>query len=67
MPLGITISNNIRSIDLDEDDINKYLKPLQLITSKPVLYVCNVDERSVTTTNSYVESVKSLISAKNSS
>ena len=58
----IESSNNIRSIDLDEDDINKYLKPLQLITSKPVLYVCNVDERSVTSTNSYVESVKSLIS-----
>ena len=38
----IESSNNIRSIDLDEDDINKYLKPLQLITSKPVLYVCNV-------------------------
>ena len=58
----IESSNNIRSIDLDEDDINNYLKPLQLITSKPVLYVCNVDERSVTSTNSYVESVKSLIS-----
>ena len=58
----IESSNNIRSIDLDEDDINKYLKPLQLITSKPVLYVCNVDERSVTSANSYVESVKSLIS-----
>ena len=58
----IESSNNIRSIDLDEDDINKYLKPLQLITSKPVLYVCNVDERSVNSTNSYVESVKSLIS-----
>ena len=58
----IESSNNIRSIDLDEDDINKYLKPLQLITSKPVLYVCNVDEGSVTSANSYVESVKSLIS-----
>ena len=60
----IESSNNIRSIDLDEDDINKYLKPLQLITSKPVLYVCNVDESSVTSSNSYVESVKSLISGE---
>jgi len=58
----IESSNNIRSIDLDEDDINKYLKPLQLITSKTVLYVCKVDEGSVSSTNSYVESVKSLIS-----
>ena len=60
----IESSNNIRSIDLDEDDINKYLMPLQLITAKPVLYVCNVDERCVTSTNSYVESVKSLISGE---
>ena len=58
----IESSNNIRSIDLDIADINKYLKPLQLITSKPVLYVCNVDENSINSTNDHVESVKSLIS-----
>ena len=57
----IESSNNIRSIDLDIADINKYLKPLQLITSKPVLYVCNVDEKSINSTNGHVESVKSLI------
>ena len=58
----IESSNNIRSIDLDIKDINKFLKPLQLITSKPVLYVCNVDENSINSTNDHVESVKSLIS-----
>ena len=58
----IESSNNIRSIDLDIADINKYLKPLQLITSKPVLYVCNIDENSLNSTNDHVESVKSLIS-----
>ena len=57
----IESSNNIRSIGLDMPDINKYLKPLQLITSKPVLYVCNVDENSINSTNNHVESVKSLI------
>ena len=57
----IESSNNIRSIDLDMPDINKYLNPLQLITSKPVLYVCNVDENSINSTNNHVESVKSLI------
>ena len=57
----IESSNNIRSIDLDMPDINKYLKPLQLITSKPVLYVCNVDENSINSTNNHVESVKLLI------
>ena len=57
-------SNNIRSIELDQGDINKYLNPLHLITLKPVLYVCNVDESSVASTNSYVESVKSLVSGE---
>lgn len=58
----IESSNNIRSIDLDITDINKYLNPLQLITSKPVLYVCNVDENSINSKNDHVESLKSLIS-----
>ena len=58
----IESSNNIRSIELDTPDMDKYLKPLQLITSKPVLYVCNVDENCINSTNHYVESVKSLIS-----
>ena len=57
----IESSKNIRSLDLDMADINKYLNPLQLITSKPVLYVCNVDENSINSTNNHVESVKSLI------
>ena len=54
-------STNIRSIELDPEDKNKYLKPLQLITEKPVLYVCNVDESSISTTNNHVDSVRTLI------
>ena len=54
-------SINIRSIELDPEDKNKYLKPLQLISEKPVLYVCNVDESSVSSTNKHVDSVRELI------
>ena len=54
-------SINIRSIELDLEDKNKYLKPLQLISEKPVLYVCNVDESSVSSTNKHVDSVRGLI------
>jgi GTP-binding protein YchF len=54
-------SINIRSIELDPEDKNKYLKPLQLISEKPVLYVCNVDESSVSSTNKHVDSVRGLI------
>ncbi|MDO5655716.1 MAG: redox-regulated ATPase YchF [Flavobacteriaceae bacterium] len=34
---------------------------LQLLTAKPVLYVCNVDEASVKTGNKHVESVKQAV------
>ncbi|MBM3419077.1 MAG: redox-regulated ATPase YchF [Bacteroidetes bacterium] len=43
----------------EETDI---VKKFNLITSKPVLYVCNVDEASVKKGNAYVEKVKVAIS-----
>ena len=57
-------SKNIRSIDFSKDDYIKYVVPLQLLTDKPVLYVCNVDEESILTGNNYVEEVKKSIKDK---
>ena len=57
----INTSKNIRSTNLDKNSFEKYLKPLQLITAKPVLYVCNVDEKSVISSNNHVESVVKII------
>ena len=37
-------SKNVRSIQMKEEDREAFIKPLQLITDKPVLYVCNVEE-----------------------
>ncbi len=37
---------------------------LQLLTDKPILYVCNVDERSVKTGNKYSEQVKELVKSE---
>jgi hypothetical protein len=37
----------------------------QLLTSKPVMYVCNVDEKSATTGNVYVEKVKAAVADEN--
>jgi GTP-binding protein YchF len=45
----------------EEDCLNGF----QLITSKPVLYVCNVDESSAATGNAYVEKVKELVKDEN--
>ncbi|MDC1371154.1 redox-regulated ATPase YchF [Flavobacteriaceae bacterium] len=56
---------SVRSIDFDKDNYSSFVSPLQLITDKPVLYVCNVDENSATTGNHYVETVKKLVSNEN--
>ena len=37
----------------------------QLITTKPVLYVCNVDENAAATGNKYVEQVRELVKDEN--
>jgi GTP-binding protein YchF len=41
------------------------IQKFQLITSKPVLYLCNVDESSVKTGNAYVDQVKAAVQAEN--
>ena len=56
--------NSIRSLDIDED-LFKFLDELQLITAKPVIYVCNVDEGSVINGNEHVDNVKELVSNEN--
>ena len=60
-------SNNVRSISITTDDHEVFVKPLQLITDKPVMYVCNVDEASAKNGNSYVDQVKKEIADENAS
>lgn len=48
-----------RSVDLEESEI-PMMKELQLLTAKPVMYVCNVEESAVTTGNAHVEKVRAL-------
>ncbi|MEN6456520.1 MAG: redox-regulated ATPase YchF [Prolixibacteraceae bacterium] len=49
-----------RTVDVEEAD-QKLVKDLQLLTNKPILYVCNVDEASVVEGNSFVDAVKNAI------
>ena len=37
---------SVRSMNCSEEVHAQLVKPLQLITDKPVMYVCNVDEGS---------------------
>ncbi len=56
--------NSIRSMTFSEKDL-EFVKPMQLITDKPVLYVCNVDEASAKDGNAYVEQVKAAVANEN--
>jgi len=48
---------SIRTAALAQDDFD-FIEDLGLLTQKPVMYVCNVDEASVVTGNKYVDLVK---------
>ena len=52
--------NSARSVDATEDEL-EIIETLQLITAKPVMYMCNVDEESVKTGNKHVAAVKEAV------
>ncbi|MDR2824419.1 MAG: redox-regulated ATPase YchF [Prevotellaceae bacterium] len=54
-----------RTVVLNTKDEQKIAHDLFLLTSKPVLYVCNVDEKSAVSGNKYVEEVKATIKDEN--
>ena len=58
---GLESGISLRAIEIEMDDRNEYIKPLQFITDKPVMYVCNVDEESAVSGNDYVEEVKASV------
>jgi GTP-binding protein YchF len=55
---------NARTAPVKEDD-KKYISDLFLLTAKPVMFVCNIDESSLMTGNKYVEAVKNAITEDN--
>lgn len=60
--LAAKSARTVQPINQDEADL---IQNFQLITSKPVLYVCNVDENSAKSGNAYVEQVKELVKEEN--
>lgn len=62
---GLEAATSVRAIAVAEDDKATFVKPLQLITDKPVLYVCNVDESAAATGNDYVTQVQTAVAAEN--
>ncbi len=53
-----------RTLELDKEE-RKVVSDLSLLTDKPVLYLCNVDEASAVTGNVHTEAVKAAIANEN--
>ena len=52
---------NARSVSFDSKDEQRAAHDLFLLTNKPILYVCNVDEASAVKGNKYVDAVREAI------
>lgn len=50
-----------RSVTFDTVDEQKFARELFLLTNKPVMYVCNVDDASAVSGNKYVDAVREAI------
>ena len=57
-------SLSVRTIDFSDEE-KEIVRQFNLITSKPVMYVCNVDEASVISGNKYVDQVKAAVANEN--
>ncbi len=58
---GLEAAISVRAIELTTKEREEYIIPLQFLTDKPVLYVCNVDESAIANGNDYVTAVKEAI------
>ena len=55
---GLSAATSVRALSISDDDRLAYVKTMQLLTDKPVLYVCNFDESSAVNGNTYVNQVR---------
>jgi GTP-binding protein YchF len=54
-----------RTVEFDTKDEAKAANDLYLLTSKPIMYVCNVDESSAVNGNKYVDQVREAVKNEN--
>ena len=55
---------SVRTLEISEQD-RRFIDDMFLLTDKPVIYVCNVDEKSAATGNEYVEKLKESVKHEN--
>ena len=54
-----------RTVEFDTKDEQKIARELYLLTNKPVMYICNVDEASAVNGNPYVDAVREAVKEEN--
>lgn len=54
-----------RSVELLNEEEEALAREMFLLTNKPVMYVCNVDEKHAATGNEYVEAVREAVKEEN--
>lgn len=57
--------HSARCVTFDNPEDQKLAKELFLLTNKPVMYICNVDEQSAKNGNAYVERVREAVKGEN--
>lgn len=62
---GLESGKSIRAVDFTEDEYKEFIKPLQFITDKPVMYVCNVNEEAAVSGNQHVDRVREAVKEEN--
>ena len=58
---ALSAGKSARTVELNNKDEEQAAKEMMLLTNKPVLYVCNVDEASAVSGNKYVEAVREAV------
>ena len=61
---GLAAATSVRALSISDDDRQLYVKTMQLLSDKPVLYVCNVDESSAVNGNAYVNQIRQVAEAE---
>ena len=62
---ALEAGKSARVVELENEDEEHLSKLMFLLTTKPVLYVCNVDDSSAASGNEYVDKVKDAIKDEN--
>ena len=62
---ALEAGRSARTVRLDSPEEEKIAHEFFLLTAKPVLYVCNVDEASASSGNAYVDRVREAVAGEN--